>query len=46
MVFIFFFGWFLFDIFVIWNNVIGGLVVIVGILYYFYIVSLEKENAA
>jgi|TARA_B110000003_G_scaffold221981_2_gene222101 solute carrier family 35 protein E3 len=45
-VFIFFFGWLLFDIPVTWNNVIGGLVAIAGISYYSHIASLEKENAA
>lgn len=45
-VFIFFFGWLLFDVPVSWNNVIGGAIAIGGISYYSHISSLEKADAA
>jgi len=44
-VFIFFFGWLLFDVPVSWNNVIGGSVAIAGISYYSNVAAREKARA-
>ena len=45
-VFIFFFGWLLFDIPVTWNNITGGLISIGGIAYYSHVSAVEKERDA
>ena len=45
-VFIFFFGWLLFDIPVTWNNITGGLIAIAGISYYSHVSTAEKERDA
>ena len=45
-VFIFFFGWLLFDIPVTWNNIIGGLIAIGGISHYSQVSAAEKERDA
>lgn len=45
-VFIFFFGWLLFDIPVTWNNITGGLIAIGGISYYSHVSAVEKERDA
>ena len=45
-VFIFFFGWLLFDIPVTFNNIFGGAVAIAGISYYSHVSAIEKAEAA
>lgn len=41
-VFIFIFGWLIFDIPVSWNNIVGGMIAVGGISYYSRVVAVEK----